>query len=107
MPAQVTAFHDVLAPVWHSDAGAARDDRACQQAATYRERASAVTAMPVPAAAQANSAAWTAAAAQLSARSEALATACGATPRGDVNAALTELHTAFHGLMEPLGRGHH
>lgn len=105
LPAPVTAYHDILAPLWHSDAGAARDARTCEQAATLGERASAVQAMPVPERAQ--EAAWRSAATQLATTTSALGAACGATPRGDIAAALGAVHTAFHGLLEPLGQGHH
>lgn len=107
LPAPVTAYHDVLAPLWHSDAGAARDTRTCEQAATLGERATAVHAMPVPERAQAQEAAWRSAVTQLVTTTTALGAACGATPRGDIAAALGAVHTAFHGLLEPLGQGHH
>ena len=107
LPAAVTAYHDVLAPLWHSDAGAARDTRTCEQAATLGERAAAVQAMPVPERAQSQEAAWRSAVTQLVGTTSALGTACGATPRGDIAAALGAVHTAFHGLLEPLGQGHH
>lgn len=106
MPAPVTAYHDVLAPIWHSEPGATRDDRACAAAATFRERAAGVSSAPTPESAQGREAAWTAATTQLSTSSEALATACAATPRGDVAASLTAVHNAFHGLLEAMGRGH-
>jgi hypothetical protein len=104
-PAPVTAYHDVLAPLWHSDPGAARDARTCEQAVTLGERASAVQAMPVPERAQ--EAAWRSAVTQIVTTTTALGAACGATPRGDIAAALGAVHTAFHSLLEPLGQGHH
>lgn len=105
LPAPVTAYHDVLAPLWHSDPGAARDTRTCEQAAPLAERAAAVQAMPVPE--RATEGAWRSAVTQLVTTTAALGTACGATPRGDIAAALGAVHTAFHGLLEPLGQGHH
>jgi hypothetical protein len=104
LPPTLTAFHDVLRPLWHSDAGAERDARSCAQAATLRARAQAVIDGPVPESAQSQQQGWATAAAQLAATSDALVTACGATPRGNVAGGLEAVHTAFHGLMDRLGQ---
>lgn len=106
MPAPMTAFHEVLRPLWHSDAGAARDARTCEQAATLRARATPVAEMPVPESAREREQGWRTATAQLVATSDALVAACGATPRGNVAGALEAVHTAFHGVMDQLGHRH-
>lgn len=103
----MTAFHDVLRPLWHSDAGADRDRRTCEQSATLVERADAISAAPVPESAQANAGRWPTAAAQLMATTRALATACAATPPANVASNLEAVHTAFHGLMELNAGEHH
>jgi len=100
-PAEVTAFHDVLAPVWHSEPGAGRDARTCTEAATLRTRASAVSAAAAPAHAR-DGAVWSTRAAGLVAAAETLAQRCEATPRGDIAGQLEALHTAFHALVEQL-----
>jgi hypothetical protein len=90
------AMHDVLAPVWHSEPGAGRDTRACEQAATLRERAGAAQSETLPADAPANAAETRTA---LVAAAQALVEECSG-PRADVNGKLTALHTAFHGTFE-------
>lgn len=106
MPAPMAAFHEVIRPLWHSDAGAERDGRVCEQAATLRARAGAVAEMPVPESAQSREQGWRTTSAQLVATSDALVATCGATPRGNVAAGLEAVHTAFHGLFDQLGAGH-
>lgn len=107
MSPQMVAFHDVMRPLWHSEPGAARDGRTCEQAATLRARAGAVAEAPVPEAARAREQGWRTTAAQLVATSDALVAACGATPRGNVGDALAAVHTAFHGLIDHMGHEHH
>lgn len=90
------AMHEVLRPVWHSEPGPGRDTRACEQAATLRERAGAAQTETLPADAPANSAETRAALVQAA---QALVDEC-AGPRADVNGKLTALHTAFHATFE-------
>jgi hypothetical protein len=92
-------FHAVLAPVWHSDKGPARDAKACDQAKTMAERAAAVEGAN-------GSDAYKAAARALSAAVAALSTACAAPARTDVDAKLSAVHDAFHHVAEQ-GGGHH
>lgn len=94
-PAQ-TAFHDVLRPIWHSEANAARDNNACTAAESLRERAGAIqTETPVestpPAVMEQRN--------LLVIATDQLMNAC-ASDRPSVNAKLTEVHTAFHRVIE-------
>ncbi|MBL8681839.1 MAG: hypothetical protein JNK05_21915 [Myxococcales bacterium] len=90
------AMHEVLRPVWHSEPGPGRDARACEQAATLRERAGAAQTETLPADAPANSAETRAALVQAA---QALVDECSGA-RADVNGKLTALHTAFHHTFE-------
>lgn len=81
MKPELHAFHEVLAPVWHSQAGDVRIAKACDNAAAFRDKAAATgDAALVDAAAQ-------------------LATAC-ASKGPPVEAALQKMHERFHALAE-------
>jgi hypothetical protein len=90
------SMHEVLAPIWHSEAGPARTARACEQAATLRERAAGVQSEAAPAGAPANTAELRAA---LVTAADALVTECAGS-REAVDAKLADLHTAFHHVFE-------
>ncbi|MFO0558893.1 MAG: hypothetical protein U0269_12820 [Polyangiales bacterium] len=90
------SMHEVLAPIWHSEAGPARTARACEQAATLRERAAGVQSEAAPAGAPANTAELRAA---LVTAADALVTECAGS-RAAVDAKLADLHTAFHHVFE-------
>ncbi|MCC6874700.1 MAG: hypothetical protein IT378_10385 [Sandaracinaceae bacterium] len=97
MPAEMSAFHDVLRPVWHGEEGAARAQAACDASASFTERAQAVAGASAPEGIDAS--AWTAAGANLVAKVQALSTACSADPT-TAGPALAEVHDAFHALMD-------
>lgn len=96
----MTAFHDVLRPLWHSDPGPARDASACEQAATLHTRATAVAAESAPAGAAADR--WTAQTQALVASAAELRTGCEAAARVAIDRKLEQVHTSFHQLMEVL-----
>jgi hypothetical protein len=91
-------FHEVLAPIWHSDKGPERTDRACDAAKTMRERAAAVASAPPPEGAKADD--YAASAKALTDAVDALSAACGASGRPDVDARLSAVHDAFHKIAE-------
>jgi hypothetical protein len=97
-------FHDVLAPIWHSDTGAARTEKACEATKTMRARAAAVVAAPPPEGAKADD--YKAAAKGLSDAVDALSAACGAPDRPEVDAQLSAVHDAFHKVAEMEHGGH-
>lgn len=103
LPPTLAAFHETVAPVWHSEPGAGRATLACNAAAQLRERAGAVQSGEPPAGADA--AAWTPATGALVTSTDALVAAC--TAQGaDVEVKLTAVHEAFHGLVQQ-ARAHH
>jgi hypothetical protein len=75
-------FHGVLGPVWHSDAGAVRVEKACTNAKALQDKAKATGD------------------ADLIAAAAALDPACAASGRPDVEAKLTVVHERFHALVE-------
>lgn len=96
----MTAFHDVLRPLWHSEPGAGRETRACDQSRTLAERATAVAAESAPAGAAADR--WTATTQQLVASTADLQRGCEAAARVAIDRRLEQVHTAFHQVMEAL-----
>lgn len=103
MPETIHAYHEILRPLWHSPVGAERDNQSCTQAPTLVTRAHAIMEANPPATLPADRVnRYMTASAQLSATTDALQTACTATPRGNVAGALEAAHTAFHGLIETL-----
>ncbi len=103
MPAELNALHDELAPVYHLEPGADRAAAACEHAAGFQAHASTIAAMTPPEGGDAEM--WIASSAQLGTTTDALAAACASS--ADVEAELENVHTAFHGLMESSGAGHH
>jgi hypothetical protein len=89
------AFHDVLAPVYHMEKGAARDEKTCASVGAMRDTGAKVAAEPAG-----DAAAWTPAAETLSKRIDELDTACKAAGHPDAPAKLESLHDAFHALMD-------
>jgi hypothetical protein len=75
-------FHGVIAPVWHSDAGAVRVEKTCSSAKSIQDKAQATGD------------------AALIAAAGALDPACAAPGRPDVEAKLTAVHERFHALAE-------
>jgi hypothetical protein len=75
-------FHGVLAPVWHSDAGKVRVEKACSSTAPMTEKAKATGD------------------AELIAAVAAIEPACAAPNRPDVEAKLSTVHDRFHALAE-------
>lgn len=98
LPADVHAFHETLAPLWHSEA-ADRQAATCAKGAELADGAAKIEAAAAPEGVDA--AAWTAAAKELTAASQALVTDCGAGA-ADFDATFTALHDRFHGLIELL-----
>ncbi|MFO0602598.1 MAG: hypothetical protein U0324_05450 [Polyangiales bacterium] len=96
----MTAFHDVLRPLWHSEPGAGREGRACEQARTLAERATTVAAESAPAGAATDR--WTATTQQLVASTADLQRGCEAAARIAIDRRLEQVHTAFHQVMEVL-----
>ena len=102
LPPDVIAYHDALAPAWHSEPGETRRAAGCEAAPTLVERATTITNGSAPENAEAG--AWQEAAQALLARSNDLVTACDADAANPTaaDAAFPPVHQAFHNLIEPL-----
>jgi hypothetical protein len=97
-------LHAVLAPVWH-DKGEGRLTKACDQASVMQEKAAAVEAAAPPEGANAD--AYKAAAKDLTAAGSALAAACAAPGRPEVEASFSAFHDAFHKVAEAVSGERH
>lgn len=104
LPAEVTAFHDALAPVWHAEEGQVRRDAACENIHVLDGAADDVEAMSVPEGVDEN--AWHAATDDLMADVDVVAGACEGDA-DDVEAKLSEVHDAFHAIVELLNPEEH
>jgi hypothetical protein len=95
----VEAFHDVLAPVWHTEDEAQRETRACAALRALRVEASRLVSEPAPAKA---TPAFAAQARNLAQAVTALEAACEKDPAA-VAAALHDVHEKFHTVRECSG----
>lgn len=95
----LTAFHDVLAPLWHSKKGADRPGATCAATADLHDRALAVDKAGPPAnAAQPD--AFRERAKKLVVTVDELGAECLKDGRPDFEAKFASVHDAFHGVME-------
>lgn len=99
-PAEMDAFHDKLAPLWHADSGQARIDQTCT--ATGELDALAATVRDAPPPAGVDAAAWTERGTALVDSITKLSAACGSPDRATFEADFHGVHSAFHGLIELL-----
>ncbi len=108
---EAAAFHDVLSPIWHADAGAKRTDDACAATGDMLARTAPMKdASKLPADKQQ---AYGEAVTALEVSVNELAAACKVDGRPGFDAAFTKVHEAFHAVVaffgheEPAGDGHH
>jgi hypothetical protein len=97
-PAEVGAFHDKLAPLWHDENKQARIDATCT--ATGELDALAANIRQAPAPAGVDAAAWSAKATELQESITKLSAACGDPQRATFEADFESVHDAFHHLIE-------
>ncbi len=97
----VEAFHDVLAPVWHTDDEAKRNESACSTAASLHTLASRLVGEPAPRAA---TPAYPAQTVALEKAVTSLESACSGAERTSVGPALSNVHDAFHAVSACAGR---
>lgn len=101
---ELTAFHDVLKPLWHQDKGEAQVTATCDAGADLQAKAKAVTAAAVPAGVDA--AQWQQLTLGLEKSVDKLIAICGAD-RSGFDAAFADVHTAFHAAMgAQMGESH-
>ena len=106
LPEAVRSFHDVLSPLWHSEAGPDRTERTCAAVPSLRERAEGVRFAPPPPAAESDSAGWQTSADALFESVGALETECAVEGRPAFEARFSEVHDAFHALAARAGAAH-
>ena len=91
------AFHDVFAPVWHTEPDAVRATKGCDQATAIHAHAQKVEEAPPPPNTK-DEAAWKADAHELMVNADALVTECKAGP-ASAGPRLQSLHNGFHKLL--------
>lgn len=84
-PKDIDAFHSVLAPVWHTNRGKARNQNACRKVEQMAGLAKDIQSTD---------------ALRLQASVAALKVQCQKN-KGDVEGALFDVHEEFHHLIEP------
>ncbi|MCC7538076.1 MAG: hypothetical protein IT379_17755 [Deltaproteobacteria bacterium] len=104
LPPTVASFHQVLRPIWHSEPGTGRSERACAAVEQFRTQGQAIASAPVPEGA--NETTWRDAVTALNASIATLAERCP-SGAGAQDTLFGELHTRFHSVMEASGGGHH
>ncbi len=100
----VDEFHEVLAPLWHAEAGPGRVDATCANTNELSRRADAISDADAPAGAR-DPIAFKSRAATLVAAVSALQVVCDGD-RAEFDARFTAVHDAFHDLTEALGEAH-
>ena len=101
---ELDAFHDILAPRWHSAPGPTRMQDTCSAIAQFRSRGEAVKRANPPAGASAT--AWSQATADLDKSVAAMGIACDGKDQPSFDSAFTEVHESFHRAMELASSGH-
>lgn len=100
-PAQVGAFHDLMSPLWHAEAGPDRQKQTCDAVDKMAAAARDIEAAVVPEKAAAAENEWHEATAALTVSLEQLAQSCGAG--GDFTADFKAVHDKFHELVALIG----
>lgn len=97
-PAVLVPYHDVLAPIWHSEAGQVRADLACAGVTDLIAQGEALAAAPAPT----EHPDWASQVGLIGTDAQGLAMLCGneASTVEEKEASLNALHDRFHGLME-------
>jgi hypothetical protein len=103
MPAELAAFHDLLAPRFHAAEGPQRLQDTCGAIEQFRSAADAVGKATPPVTANADT--WTAGTRALVQAVDELATACTTNDVGTFDAAFTTVHERFEALAAMAG--HH
>jgi len=89
LPPTLRAFHGVLAPVWHTNPGSGRAEKACANTKTLQDKATAIGDT------------------ELLAAVTALEPACAKEGRPEVEAKLTAVHERFHQVAKIEKHEHH
>lgn len=105
-PGAVQQFHQLLAPLWHSQPGRDRVNAACSRVPQLHALAQNIASAGVPERAQHDIAGWNKAVDDMVVSIDRLSRACGENGRADADAALVAAQRAFHGMVAYLGHGH-
>lgn len=105
-PSAISQFHQLLAPVWHSQPGRDRVDAACSRIPQLHALAQNIASATVPERAQHDSVGWNRAVQEMVVSLDQLSRACGENGSADAEAALIATQRAFHGMVAYLGHGH-
>ena len=97
MGAEMTRFHDVLAPHWHAEKGEKRKADTCAAVPEFQTHAAALSSSTPPATAE--PAGWSTATQELTIAVGGLEAACQTSPK-DFEVAFERVHTVFHAVME-------
>jgi hypothetical protein len=103
MPAEVTKFHDVLAPRWHAEKGPQRMKDTCAAVADFQADADAIAKSTPPATANADT--WGSSTKALVDSVAGLDTTCKANDTAKFEEAFHTLHENFHAVMAATGAG--
>jgi hypothetical protein len=103
MTPEVKAFHDVLAPRWHTERGARRMADTCGAIGELRTGADAIAKATPPE--RAEPADWKASTRELGQAVTALGETCTANDAGKFEPAFTALHERFHAVVEASSGG--
>lgn len=104
-PTEVLAFHDVMAPLWHSPSGNDRGESTCAQKTKFADTAMAVKKAPVPEKVQSQQD-WVEATEQLNHSVILLLQSCQDYDWRKADAALGQISHAFHELVSQVGHKH-
>ncbi len=105
-PGAINQFHQLLAPLWHSQPGRDRVDAACDRAPQLHALAQNIASAAVPERAQRDTAGWNKAVEDMIVSIDRLSRACGEKGDADAEAALVAAQRAFHDMVAYLGHGH-
>jgi hypothetical protein len=101
MPAEMTKFHDVLAPRWHAAQGPQRMKDTCAAVPQFQADADAIAKATPPT--KANADTWTASTRALVDSVGGLDASCKANDTAKFEEAFGKMHESFHGLMAAAG----
>jgi hypothetical protein len=105
-PRAVYQFHQVLAPLWHSQPGRDRVDAACNQVPQLHTLAKNIASAAVPERALHDRVGWSEAVKDMIVSIDQLSRACSNNGSADAEAALVAAQRAFHDMVAYLGHGH-
>lgn len=101
MPAEMTKFHDVLAPRWHAEKGPQRMKDTCAAIPQFQADADAIAKATPPE--KANADTWASSTKALVESVAGLDSTCKANDAAKFEEAFHKVHESFHGLMAAAG----